>query len=295
MSQNNNFTIKQHYISKLYYKHFSVIDQQSDVAFTWQFDTNSMCYKPNYAVSVSNICHKDNLYEIRDKEGDFVSRNTIENIFGRIESETNIVIEGIINKSKNEKCLNCSTVLSEEEKNQLILFITSLQFRDPNTINSGIRILQSQKSDIDVRDARNFTLLNLIPTGIGTEWDKNTIIRKASEKYSGMGFQIGYSMKDDIITSDRPVIEWLSYEHDSINKLYAVAFPLTSKLILYMYPKEKFPSYELNCFFRLSEAQIKDSWQNVAAFAKRFIYSKNQLTEEQIELVKDVRRIVCKG
>ncbi len=64
-------------------------------------------------------------------------------------------------------------------------------YRDPKTIDEGVSFLINSNQDIGEREARNFTLMNLLPLDIDSEWDKKTIIRTAVENFSGMAFQIG--------------------------------------------------------------------------------------------------------
>ncbi len=186
-------------------------------------------------------------------------------------------------------CIVCPNILSENDKSILIILMTMILFRDPKTIDLGIKILQKENSNMDERASRNFTLLNLLPLGIDSEWDENTIIRKAVEKYSGMEAQIGIASDDVIITSDRPIIEWPPKDIELFNCPRAVAFPLTSKLVLYLFPIETEQQIGRSFFFELSDEQIKDIQTNVAVCAREWIFSRNALTEEQMERIKEGR------
>ena len=50
-------------------------------------------------VDVQDICFEKNLYEIKDRDGLFIAQNTIEKTFGKIEDNTNRVIQSIRAKS----------------------------------------------------------------------------------------------------------------------------------------------------------------------------------------------------
>lgn len=183
----------------------------------WQFNLKTMQQTP-VQVDVQDICFEKNLYEIKGRDGSFIAQNTIEKTFGKIEDNTNRVIQAVRAKSENENCLNCPTVLSENDKSYLIILITTLLYRDPATIESGIGFLQESNPNMDDREARNFTLLNLLPLGLDTEWDKNTIIKTAVENLTGMAFQIGIADEENIITSDRPVVIWSPKEDEQHNR-----------------------------------------------------------------------------
>ena len=161
-------------------------------------------------------------------------------------------------------------------------------YRDPQTIVMGMRFLQENNPNVDCRNARNFTLMNLLPLSGNPEWDNKTIIRSAIETLSGMFFQIGFTDNDIIITSDRSVIQWPSHD-SSDHRPRAVAFPLTSRLVLYLFPIESAEQNESSCFFKMSEQQINDIQTNIAVCARRWIYSKSMLTVEQLEIIKEAR------
>ena len=173
----------------------------------------------------------------------------------------------------------CPNILSEDDKSILIILMTMILFRDPETINLGIKFLQKENPNMDERASRNFTLLNLLPLGIIPEWDENMVIREAVTKYSGKEVQIGIASDDVIITSDRPVIEWSPKDIELFNRPRAVAFPLTSKLVLYLFPIETDQQIGRSFFFELSDEQIRDIQTNVAVCTREWIFSRNALTE----------------
>lgn len=280
-------TEDEHYIPKMYLKHFSEI-KQSGKALTWQFDLRSFQQTP-VPVDICDICFEKNLYEIKNSEGSFVAQNTIEKAFGRIERKVDRVIRSIRDKSENEKCLNCPKILSEDDKSTLVIFITALLYRDPVTIELGINYLKKSNPDMGDREARNFTLLNLLPLGLDSEWDEKTIIRSAVGNLVGMAFQIGVADEDVVVTSDRPVVIWPPKENEPYNRPRAVVFPLTSKLLLYLFPLESVDPIARNCFVRLSADQINDYYRYLAASARKWIYSRNPLTPEQVAIIQETR------
>lgn len=289
MPNGDNYTESEHFIPRMYFNGFSEIRKSKEKkTFICEYDLKSMNQIP-VPVNVKSICAEDNLYELRGKDGSFITQNVIEKTFGKIEEKTSNVIKSIIEKSQKEECLNCANILSDDDKSYLIIFMTALKFRTPDIINDGIKFLKKTNSTISDREARNFTLLNLLPLGADIEWDENTIIRTAIERYSGMAFQIGVASDDLIITSDRPIIEWPQFENELYNRPGGVAFPLTSRLVLYMCPFELCRPFQRNCFFKLNDEQIRDIQTNVAIFAKRWIFSRNPLTEEQLTIVKKAR------
>ena len=280
-------TTNEHFIPQMYLRGFSEIKKR-DKSLIWQFNLKTMQQTP-VQVDIQDICSEKHLYEIKGSDGSIIAQNTIEKTFGKIETNASRVIRSIQTKSKNENCLNCSTILSEDDKSYLIIFITSLLYRTPETIEAGISSLKKTNPEMDNRSARNFTLFNLLPLGIDTEWDKNTIIRTAIERLSGIAFQIGITNNDVVITSDRPVIIWPPKEDEPYNRPQAVAFPLTSKLLLYLFPVESVDPIARNCFIKLTPNHINDLYSNLSVCARNWIYSRNALTEDQLKIIAKAR------
>ena len=280
-------TTNEHFIPQMYLRGFSEIKKR-DKSLIWQFNLKTMQQTP-VQVDIQDICSEKHLYEIKGSDGSIIAKNTIEKTFGKIETNVSRVIRSIQTKSKNENCLNCSTILSEDDKSYLIIFITSLLYRTPETIEAGISSLKKTNPEMDNRSVRNFTLFNLLPLGIDTEWDKNTIIRTAIKRLSGMAFQIGITDNDVVITSDRPVIIWPPKEDEPYNRPQAVAFPLTSKLLLYLFPVESVDPIARNCFIKLTPNHINDLYSNLSVCARNWIFSRNALTEDQLKIIAEAR------
>lgn len=280
-------TVDEHFVPRMYLKRFSDI-KKSGNALIWQYNIRTLQQTP-VPVDVRDICFEKHLYEIKNRDGSFIAQNTIEKVFGRIEQKVDRVIQSIRDKSENEICLNCATILSEDDKSYLTIFITSLLYRDPKTIESGIDFLQESNPNMGDREARNFTLLNLLPLGLDSEWDEKTIIRTAVANLAGMAFQIGVDDEDVVVTSDRPVVIWPPKENEPYNRPRAVVFPLTSRLLLYLFPLESVDPIARNCFVRMSADQINDYYRYLAASARNWIFSRNPLTPEQVAIIQETR------
>ena len=212
-----------------------------------------------------------------------------EKAFGRIEATAGAVFKSIILRAQTETCMNCSSFLSEEEKSVLVIFITSLLYRNPETIEAGVKFLINENPEISFSRASNFTRLNLLPLGIDKSWDEKTIIRTALKNLEGMAFQVGVTEGDVFFTSDRPVIQYPSYNDNFPYTPKAVIFPLTSRIVLYLYPKEDVSQTAQNCLFQLDQERIRAIQHNVSVYARRWIYSRKPLTEEQVFIIKAAR------
>ena len=289
MPSERPFTVNEHYIPRIYLKGFSETKGQNtnkEKSFVWQFNVKKIL-QTSVPVNINKICYEKNLYELRNEDGLFIARNTIEKAFSKIEGSFGKVIESIQKRSLDNKCENCCSFLSDEEKSILIIFITSLIYRDPVTLERGIDYIKDVEPNVSYEEAKIFTLMNLLPLGLDSQWDQNTIIRTAIENLSGMAFQIGQAPDDIIITSDRPIVQWLHNGKKFPYRPKALVFPLTSRLVLYLFPAEIVKKSEQNLFFQLSRDQINDIQYNVAVFAREWVYSRNKLSNEQLELIRD--------
>ena len=198
MSENNQMTHSEHYIPQMYFRQFS--ENKKNI---YRYDVNYLD-KPPEIRFIDKIFHEIDMYEPIYEDDSYVATNHIENRFGRIETKAGTVIDAVKAKTQNDKYLSCTSVLSDEDKSILNIFITALMFRDPDTIEFGIKSLQATNPDMSFREARNYTLYNLLPLGVDREWDENTVIRTATERLCGMAFKIGIAYEDFIITSDKP-------------------------------------------------------------------------------------------
>ena len=291
MPNGENYTVDEHFISRMYLKEFAEVrgSGHKEKALIWQFNVKTLEQTP-VQVNINSICYEKNLYELRNDDGTFIERNTIEMAFAGIESGVRKAIKSIKNRTQNEKCINCTTFLTDEEKSMLVIFITALMYRDPQTIERGISYLKENNPDLSDMQARNFTVLNLLPLAQDPEWNQNTIIRTAIANLNNMAFQIGVTSDDVIFTSDRPFVEWFSHDNELSNRPKALVFPLTSRIVVYMYPQEDIESIGWNYSFRLDEERIRDIQINIAICARNWIYTRERLTDEQIGLIKAARK-----
>jgi len=84
-------------------------------------------------------------------------------------------------------------------------------------------------------------------------------------------------------------VQWPSHNEEYPNRPKALLFPLTSRLVLYLYPIEDVEKIGWNYLFLLDEGRIRDIQTNIAVCARKWIYSREKLTNEQLEIVKEAR------
>ena len=284
MPETEQITYNEHFIPKMYFRRFT-----NSTTGINRYAVDNVDFGPEWK-SLNKICREYKLYELFDESGEIILPNMIENTFQRIEKKAGDAFISICKRAENGNCLNCTSFLSEEEKNYLVLFIVSLVYRDVHTIESGVEFLKETEPGITDREARNFTLMNLLPLWGNAERNEKTVIRTALENYENMAFQIGVYHDDVFFTSDRPVVQWGLNSSGADKRPREVIFPLSSRIVLYMYPTEHVEPNSRNCLFALDEERIKEIQFYVAGFAREYIYSRLPLTEAQINIVKEARR-----
>lgn len=283
MTTKEQITYNEHYIPKMYFRRFT----NSKTGIN-RYTLDDLDADPEWK-SLDKICKEYKLYELFNENGEIILPNLIENTFQRIEKKAGDALISICKRAERKECLNCTSFLSEEEKNYLVLFLVSLLYRDTHTIDSGVRIIKELEPGITDREARNFTLMNLLPLWGVAEHNEKTIIRKALENYENMAFQVGIHHSNVFFTSDRPVVQWSLKNSGVDTRPSEVIFPLSSKIVLYMFPLEAVEPNSRNCLFSLDEDRIKEVQFYVAGFAREYIYSRTPLTNEQMNIVKEAR------
>ena len=89
--QKNNITKKQHYIPQVYlrgfsreYKPLKKVDDKRYTVFSYDLLADKQI---EYAIPIKSICYEEFIYELRDRNGDFINVNYLEKTFGILEIE----------------------------------------------------------------------------------------------------------------------------------------------------------------------------------------------------------------
>lgn len=284
MDDIQNMTHIEHYIPRFYLRHFSV-----DKTKVFRYDIEQLDLPPKLSL-LTESCQEKDMYELFNEDNSYLAPNLIEKAFGRIETETGRVIKSIAEKSADMNNSDIDSLVSENEKNTLIIFLTTLLFRDPITINKGIKFQLNENSNLSEREARNYTLFNMLPLGVDKKWDQNTIGRMALRLFGGMSLKIGVSHEDLVITGDKPVVLFGFSRNKSDDRVQKVLFPLTSNLIMYLYSPEIIDGGFKNVFINVNNQQLFELHDYISMNAEKYLFSKKQLTEIQIERLKTARQ-----
>ncbi len=281
MAQKNKPTSNEHFIPQCYLKQFSY-----DNKHIYQFDIKSGKATPK-PVSTDSICYQKNLYEFRDESGSFIYRNLIENQLCKLEIVYSRIIKSIKSKTACKKNYKTHSFLTKKEKMFLIYFIMIQQMRGPFIINETEREIGTKWGDIlDKCYVRNLTIMSLLPIYKKLFQTDNNIIFSKLHLFDEMSYLIGTTDNDSIFTSDNPVIMlW----DDKLANLEEVIYPLSSRIILYMKPHNQTPKGFRNRMIHLESKDIEYINKVIVKLCKRWVYSKNALTESQIKWIMKER------
>ena len=277
-----NITVKEHFIPQCYLKGFS-----PDKKRVYQYDM--LNWKTYPLTNTNEICCEDYLYEFKDGNGDIVIPNTIENALINYEGALKKLLIDITKKSHDVRNFHTRTFLSTKEKVLLIGLMSMQVMRMPDFIKIG-EDTAKQMFKIEQYQARNFSILTNLPIYLKLGSDDKTLFSLVANWFTDMSFMIFRSESHNIYTGDKPIY---LYGKDKNNpdidvKPEKVIYPLTSNLVLYMLPINKYPEYR-NRLIPITPRVLKEVHKSIAGTSKRFLYSFCPLTEEEIQEIREAR------
>ena len=277
----NKPTKDEHFIPQCYLKQFS-----SDGVHLNQYDVLSHFQTP-VPVSTKSICYKKNMYEFRDENGKIIYSNMIEKLLGIIEGIFADTMRSINRKVfDNKENLKTSCFLTEEEKSNLAIYIAIQQLRLPWFIDELETEIKNKYEDIfEETTVRNLAIIASLPIYKTLNNDDKNILLHYFDQLSNMAYYIGVSDDENIITSDNPATLLYDDNHD---KLVEVILPLSSKIVLFMKPLSQTKLGFRNQLIRLTKENIEYTNKITMKLCKRWIYSNQPLSQEQIDwIIKD--------
>ena len=287
MPKGDNDTKKQHFIPQCYLRNFS-----KDKVHIYQFDVLSQ-KQISKSVPIETICYEKNMYEYKDKNGNFICRNLIEKVLGQFEGRFANVFQSIKAKAH---ILNGKTLsfLSLNEKAFLIIFLATLIVRNPNVLQEGTNLaIEILGDNITKNEARNIALKTCLPFDKELDVKDKNLLNPIMKIFEDMSFQVGLTNKELLWTSDSPVILYRSNREEYIDnyemKADEVIIPLFPNIALLMRPFEKTRHDMYNRLVKLETEKIKEINYSMATHCERWIYSKTPLTEKQIKWIKKER------
>lgn len=282
-----DYTKDEHYIAQMYLKRFSN-EREKPNPKIWQYNLEQMAQVPSETpVSIKKICFIRDLYECKDKSGNYIQRNEIEKILSEFENIISSVFDGI--EEKASRTTKAKIFLDYKEQAWLKMYIILQILRHPDTINIAKTILRNSTSgNFDDDKAQYHALSYCLDTFISNDAvvDDSNIYIRLFDLFSNKCFIIGKSEKEEFFTCDRPFFfNKRRIEESGLYEIHKIIFPISSSLVLYMIQNSTTkPDY--NCLVEFDAKHIEECQSAIAYSSKNWIYSKHPITPEQEMIIK---------
>lgn len=295
MPNGNNPVVNQHYIPRMYLRRFSEIKtvNNKEKELIWQFNVETMQQIPTQ-VNIERICYKENLYEIRDIDNSFVNQNAIEKLLGDYEKVFSDNIGSIEKKASCEQNYRTRCFLSDKEKTLLLVFMTLQILRMPRTLQCAEEVANEIfGNNLKANQAKNIAILNCLQIYESLDVNEKNIFFYIVRWFEDMSFIIGKSESENFFTCDKPIY-LLHKNKDTIDffnsQLQEIIFPLSSNLVLWMRPFDKTTPDYRNRLVKLNNHGVEKVNGSIAISSQKWIYSKYQLTTDEIALIKEAKQ-----
>lgn len=286
-----NKTKKQHYIPQVYLRGFSPQYKKGkgekphkDKYRIYAYDLKKN--ESSQEIPIKSVCYEDYLYEIRNDEGGFISKNYLENFLGKLEENFYPKYRNKLeSKAFLEENYETNCFLTQEEKKFWVTYMIIQILRLPSALNAVTETIKENAavtlSDVQAKNAARGYCLPFF-SSIGEK--EGRIIKALFEPMGNMNFGVGVDLQGKIITSDNPVYielsQWPCDEYDII------IFPISAQLCLFLFGNENKKNTRKNFLFAINEKHREFIVSSLASNAIRKLYSNHELTEIEREYIK---------
>lgn len=282
----NGKTTSQHFVPQFYLREFGISKKQ---ILEYDLKNNGVVHTKN----IENSCCINNLYEYKSTNGTIIRVNEIEKILSLLETRVANTFRSIKSKAfcKNNTKIHC--FLTTEEKHNLVLFIATLTFRNPELINAVISefnvLYGSQnglKPDLEVvtqYEKKNLALDILLPF---RRIEESKIWKDFLSSLCDMSFMIvAVEGKDVFITSDKPAMVYSKKSKATLSDIDSVILPLTPRICLYL-SSDRTKIEERNCLRVIDDKHecLKGVNEEIAALATKYLYTNKLLTSNEVSV-----------
>ncbi len=240
-------------------------------------------------VPVKSVCYIKDLYELKNK-GNYISRNYYEEWFSKIESVFAVYKKTLIDKVRlGEKSdYKLIGILSEKETAFWYYYIAMQLCRHPKTLFAAAELAKKQFAHQSVSEdlINNMATIMCLPGADILPSDGKALFTAVLECLGKLHIIVLYNPSGRFITADFPVYTHLLSE--SIDKVDEVIFPLTPSVALYLTAKSPLAN-ESDFSNLLSPIDCKrqsEIIQSIAYVSERFIYSKNELSKDELNTIQ---------
>lgn len=278
MEDQNHITRKQHYIPQFHFRNFSSMEKG-----IYRFDLLNPD-KESIIVPIDSECYKNDLYEIYKENQTIISQNYLEKTFAKYEKGIASTINHIKQKAFDPSNLGSSLFLTTDEKTALSIFLTLEILRRPEIIKKGSE-LYMQMTDGSVKDyeANNYALLHMFPLP-DVNMEDDIVFFRVFEWFNDKTFRVGITDSNCIFLGDIP---FYFESEEKVKKPIIAVFPLSSNIVLFLYPKKNIKVEHRNRLFKMDNEIIQAVQSSIARMSKRWIYSYNPIGMKEKVIIKE--------
>ncbi len=283
MSKKQKPTKDEHFVPQVYLKGFSPDNKLIYKCRTTDFFT------PPEAVTIRSVCSEKYLYELKNDKGELVWPNYLEKILSNIEK-----LFGKHMKQLNSKAFIPSNYKSlyfftKEEKYFWKSYISIQMMRMPQMIRMVEEEIVKQHGDVFPDNVLHAMALGECLPFFKNDKDFNYLIFDLRKVLESMTIALGVDESESIFTSDSPVFTQAP-DYD-MGKLERVEFPLSSKLVLFLFGGKLKNEYRKNSLFPLNAEEISWIQRDVACAAEEWVYLKHPITNSEIKAIQEGRAL----
>lgn len=282
MTTYDKITKNQHYIPRIYLKGFS--DNKATV-YGYRVTDN---FEPPKDVSIESICAEKYLYEMVNEDNKLVWPNHLEKILAGIEKLFEIYMHKLERKAFISSNYSSLCFFTKKEKHFWKSYIALQIMRMPEMISMVENEIKRNNDVISENELHALALVECLPF-FSKELDTNYLIFDIRKVLDYMSIALGVDETESIITSDNPIVK-LGPDYDMEN-LEKIEFPLTSKLVLFLFGGKLKEEYRKNSLFPLLPDEVKTIKRNIAYSTNEWIYSKRPLSEEEKEIIREAHNL----
>lgn len=283
--QENQITKVQHFVPKAYLRSFS-----SDQKRIWSYSSDQV--DKGTLVPIDSICQEKFLYEIRDENGNLSATNWIEHVLVNLEGMYATHLRNLEKKAFNKNNYQTRCFLSTLEKTFWKLFIAIQIVRSPEMIEATQKITKELLGDqLSTNQIHTFAISQCLPFFSELKADDQNILFAFLKPMDSMTIAVGVDGSGSLFTSDSPIFCYSPEVKDFVNlKEYErIVYPLTPKLVLLLFGGEAKQKYNKNGLFPLDREKLNIVKQHIACSANKWFLSMNELSAEDIEIIKSTR------
>jgi|GEM_PF-316127 len=284
----NKPTVKQHFVPQVYLRGFAkeyLPLHRSNVPnrrhTIYAYDLKERAYDGEDSIPIDSICHKDNLYEIYNQDGDIIYLNWLEKCFKQLEimyGQQRDILEAKIHPEN----IGINHFLDRHERAFWITYTAIHVLRNYNVLDAAEQTIREiVDASIPEKEIKSFVRKYCLPfwSELKEDSDEAKILSLVMNPMLNMSMVVGIDTSNSLITSDKGAS--LIASCFPTNEYDEVVFPITSSLCLIWIGNEKKNAYSNNKLFELSEGDKDYIKQNVVFDAYEKIYSNHRFKQDE--------------